>query len=319
MKRDPKRPVFHGLRESPSGTEFVIAFYTRGCLYGACSFCSLPALSAGAENVSEEDVRAQADCALASLSPRDLSRVKRVSVYNSGSVLDQRTLPTGALFHLIEKLGAMPALSLVSLDTRAEFVEPGELDGLKAKLGMAELELSVGYETRDARIRNRTLRKGLSERAFQDFCVLLASKGVRLKAYVILKPDVALSEEKAVLEAVRTLEHLASLGRRLGLRMSAHLNPAYVARGSRLEREFREQGYVPPRLWTVVDALLPCENLGLPIQVGLDTEGLAVEGGTFRNCGLCDGPVRKALEAFSAGQEYAPLKDLSCPCRGWPQ
>ncbi len=315
MPPDPRRPVYHGLRESPSGTELVIAFYTRGCLYGACSFCSLPALSAGALNIGDEDIRAQADFALASLAGRDLARVRRVSVYNSGSVLDQRTLPTPALFHLIEKVAAMPELALVSLDTRAEFVEPQELDGLKARLGRAALELSIGYEARDARMRNRILRKGLSERAFQDLCALLASKGVRLKAYVMVKPDVALSDARAALEAVRTLDHLAATGKRLGLSISAHLNPAYVARGSRLEKEFREQGYVPPRLWTVVDSILPCENLGLPIQVGLDTEGLAVKGGTFHNCGRCDARVRKALEAFSATQDYGPLKELSCPCR----
>ncbi|MBI5244543.1 MAG: hypothetical protein HY922_12825 [Elusimicrobia bacterium] len=162
------------------------------------------------------------------------------------------------------------------------------------------------------------MRKGLSEQTFQKLCALLASKGVRLKAYVMVKPDPSLSERDGIEEAVRTLRHVAATGARLGLAVCAHLNPTYVAKGSRLETEFRSKNYSPPRLWSIVEIILRLEGAGLPIQVGLDTEGLAVRGGTFRNCGLCDEAVRRALTKFSGTQDFSLLKNLSCLCRGRP-
>ena len=312
---DPRRPIDHHVQDTPQGRELVLALYTKGCQYHQCSFCSLPALSAGDAEVGAADIKAQVDHVLDGCPRREVRAIRRVTVYNSGSVLDQRTLPTEALWHLFERLAAFPALAEVSLDTRAEFVEDWELDGLKARLGGRRLTLAVGYETQDERIRNEVLRKGLSENTFQGLARLCSAKGVRLKAYVLVKPDAALSEEQAVAEAVRTLMHLRAMGRRLRLEVEAHLNPTYVARGSALEREFRLKSYQPPRLWSVVDIVSRLEGQGLPIYVGLHTEGLAVRGGTFRNCGRCDRRVRAALRAFSSSQDYSLLRGLSCPCR----
>lgn len=315
MKHDPRRPVEHHVQDTPQGRELVLTLYTKGCQYRRCSFCALPLLSALDEEVSAADIKAQIDFAAAACPEAERAAMRRVTVFNSGSTVDQRTLPTEALWYLFDKLAAFPALAEVCLDTRAEFVEDWELEGIQARLGGRRLTLAVGYETVDERIRNGVLNKGLSEETFQKTAELLAAKGVRLKAYVLVKPDAELSETEAVDEAAATLEHLRATGRRLGLEVEAHLNPTYVARGSRLEEEFRAKEYRPPRLWSVVDIILRMEGKGLPIHVGLRTEGLAVEGGTFRNCGRCDERVAAALRAFSGSQDYGPLKGLDCPCR----
>jgi radical SAM enzyme (TIGR01210 family) len=312
---DPRRPIFYRVQDTPQGRELVLALFTKGCLYRRCSFCALPSLSAGDVAVSAEDIKAQVDLVMRGC-PEKLRRgIRRVTVYNSGSVLDQRTLPTEALWYLFDRLAAFPALAEVSLDTRAEFVEDRELGGLMARVKGRRLTVAVGYETHDERIRNRVLRKGLSERAFQRLAATLAAHGVRLKAYVLIKPEASLSEGRAVAEAVRTLRHLRDTGRRLGLEVEAHLNPTYVARGSALEEEFHLKHYQPPRLWSVVDIISRLEGQGLAIHVGLDTEGLAVRGGTFRNCGRCDRRVRAALRAFSSSQDYGLLRGLNCRCR----
>jgi radical SAM enzyme (TIGR01210 family) len=312
---DPRRPVFHWYRDTPAGTELVFSLYTRGCIYGLCSFCSLPSLSAGKHSISSDEIKAQVDFIVAQYDAEKIACIEKVSVYNSGSVLDQRTLPTDALWHLFERVAAFPRLKLVSLESRAEFVEAWEIEGIKERLQGVELEIAVGYETHDERIRNKVLKKGLGERAFIGLCELLAHRKARLKAYVMVKPDAVLSESEGVDEAVRTLLFLDETGDRLGLRVTAHLNPTYVAKGSLLEKEFNGQGYTPPRLWSVVEILHRVRDRGLPIQIGLETEGLAVEGGSFRNCGRCDDDVREALSSFSMTQDYDSLSKLSCACR----
>ena len=315
---NPREPVFHWYRDTPAGTELVFSLYTKGCIYGACSFCSLPSLSAGRAEIGEDDIKGQVDFVIGRYNPEQLARVEKVSVYNSGSVLDQRTLPTGAIFYLLERVAQFPRLKLVSLESRAEYVEAWELEGLKQRLGKSDLEIAVGYETHDERIRNRVLKKGLSDRKFLELCALCAGLGVRLKAYVMVKPDVSLTEKDAIEEALRTLIFIDEIGDRRGLKVTAHLNPTYVARGSQLEMEFRDQGYEPPRLWSVVEIIQRARHRELPIQVGLETEGLAVEGGTFRNCGKCDEQVRAALRTFSETQNFEAFSGLTCSCKSPP-
>jgi radical SAM enzyme (TIGR01210 family) len=252
---------------------------------------------------------------LAACPAAERGRVRRLAVYNSGSVLDQRTLPKVALWYLCEQTGAFPGLREVCLDTRAEFVTEQGLDDLKKRLKGAQLSLAVGYETQDERIRNHILGKALSEGTFQRTAALLAAQGVRLKAYVMVKPEPAASERDAIEEAVLTLRHLSETGRRLGLQVEVHLSPTFVARGSLLERLFLGRHYSPPTLWSVLEVVSRLEGQGLPIQIGLDAEGLAAEGGTARNCGRCDELVRQALVEFSGTQDYSRLKSLDCACR----
>jgi len=305
------RPLFHWYRKTPFGPELVVCLYTRGCRYRACSFCSLPSVTAGDLQVPYREINTQVDFALGQLSAEELDAVVRVSLFNNGSTLDQETLPTKSLLYFLLKASDLPNLAVVSLETRAEYVEDWELKVLRQILpDRAALEISLGFETFSEKIRNQVLRKGLTEAMFESLLALLSANRCRLKCYVMLKPDVTLTEQEGVEEAVRTIEYLGGMSEKHKVEISVHLNPTYVARGSRLENDFRVKGYRPPDLSGVVEVLLKTESVGLWTYVGLDDEGLAAPGGEFRSELQDRARVIATLERFNATNDYRLLTEL---------
>ncbi len=303
--RDPTEPLFHWYVDSVLGKELVFALYTLPCRYGMCAFCSLPQLSEGGERVTPQDVERQVDHVLSSYERDQLEQVAKVSIYTAASSLDQVCLPTRSLMYLALRVCDLPALRMVSLETRPEYVEDWELQALHAVLGPdVVIEVGIGYETHDPHLRNKVLGKGLSERALRLLMAQLAEHGAHLKAYVMLKPHHTLTERGAIDEAVAGLDHLHGLGQEFGVPTAVHLNPTYMAEGCTLTEELRLHRYEPPELSSVIAVVRAAEALSMPIYLGLDDEGLAVDEGTFRATGLDRARTVAALQAYNRHQDF---------------
>ena len=306
--RDTRRPLFHWYVDCALGKELVIALYTRPCRYGRCAFCALPGLSLGGEAVSAKDIDRQVDHVLGEYTQQQLDAVAKVSIYTASSSLDQECLPTRSLMYLSLKIADLPSLQRVSLETRPEYVEDWELKALRAVLGDdVSVEIGIGYETHDPVLRNQVLGKGLSPEKLVRLVSYLGVNGLDLKAYLMLKPHHSLTEEEGIVEAVNGVEELADLGRRYDVPVSIHLNPTYIAEGCRLTDELVAHGYEPPELTSVIAVVQAAVTRGLPIYVGLDDEGLAIEGGTFQDSGVDRGRTVAALIAFNRHQDFGRM------------
>jgi radical SAM enzyme (TIGR01210 family) len=308
VQRDKTRPLFHWYVDCALGKELVFALYTRPCRYGRCAFCALPSLSLGGETVAARDIERQVDFVLSQYTAEQLDVVSQVSIYTASSSLDQECLPTRSLMYVALKVADLPQLAVLSLETRPEYVEDWELKALGNVLGRgARLEVAIGYETHDPVLRNEVLGKGLAAEELRTLMRLLADNGMTLKAYMMLKPHFSLTEEAGIREALDGLDELAALGAEFGVPISIHLNPTYIAKGCRLTTELVAHAYQPPELTSVITVVLAARQRGLPIYVGLDDEGMAIEGGTFRSTGLSREAAVAALVAFNRHQDHMRL------------
>ncbi len=302
--RDKTRPLFHWYVDCALGKELVFALYTRPCRYGRCAFCALPSMSLGGEAVEAGDIERQVDFVLSSYTSEQLHSLRKVSIYTASSSLDQECLPTRSLVYLALKIADLPGLSLVSLETRPEYVEDWELKALRHVLGASVgLEIGIGYETHDPVLRNEVLGKGLSLEKLRALMQLLAANGATLKAYLMLKPHHSLTERGGIEEALRGLDELAALGAEFRVPTSVHLNPTYIAKGCRLTDELILHRYEPPELSSVIEVVVAARKRGLPIYAGLDDEGMAIEGGTFRATDVDRERSVAALRAFNRHQD----------------
>ncbi len=205
--------------------------------------------------------------------------------------------------YLILKICDFDKLELVSLETRPEYVEDWELKTLKHVLGNnVKLEVGIGYETYDPGLRNKVLKKGLSIESLRRLMQMLSDNDSVLKAYLMLKPHYSLSEEEGVVEAINGLKELASLGDEFKVEVSAHINPTYIAEGCGLTDEMIKFGYQPPELCSLIEVLIAADKLHMPVYAGLDDEGVAIEGGTFRHKELDKDKAVKALQDFNRHQ-----------------
>ncbi|HOU91592.1 MAG TPA: hypothetical protein PLU22_11145 [Polyangiaceae bacterium] len=311
---DPARPVDRWFQRSTDGLVLFVIFYTQACRWSTCTGCNLPSV-ASPTHVPYPAIARQIDHLLADAEVvAAKASIAKVIVSNNGSVLDEQTFPTTALMYLLARLNLeLPAMRVLGLETRAEYVDVVELEilarAMRERAVPAVLELAVGFEAFDETIRNRIFLKGLSLRTFEELVDRIRHPGFRLKCYFMQKPVAALSDAEAVADVCAGIDYLHGVAERSQVAMNLHLNPTFVARGTPLEVEFLAGRYTPPRLRDVVRAVLHGEGKALSIFVGLNDEGMAVPGGSFLRDG--DAPIVAALEAFNQTQDYGELARAS--------
>lgn len=309
-EQDPTRLVNWWFQDAPEGLVLFAVFYSLACRWNRCQACNLPATSS-LTPVGWRDLVRQVDRLLAEDAVRTrLPDIRKVIASNNGSLLDQVTFPTTALMYLLARLNIdLPAMRMLSIETRPEYVDWEELEllsrALRDREPPADLEVAVGFEAFDDRIRNEVFGKGLTLDVFERLVEMVGRHGYGLKCYFMLKPVVGLTDDEAVADVHRALDYLDGLARRHGARMNLHLNPTYVAGGTPLEVAFRAGSYRPPSLADVARAARHARGKKLTVFLGLYDEGLAVPGGSFLEPG--DEPVVARLEQFNRTQDFALL------------
>lgn len=315
---DRSLPAEMWFQHSQEGLILFLVFYTQACRWSRCLSCNLPSkMSRG--HVDYKALMAQIDHVFSD--PQVSARrdsICKVIVSNNGSVLDQATFSSTALVYLLANLNLhFPNLAAVSVETRPEYVDVPELEFVARVLAEADtptdLEISIGFEAFDERIRNEVFDKGLSLEAFERLVGKLAPHGFRLKCYFMQKPVPDMTDAEAVGDIQNGIEYLGRIASEHGIAINMHLSPTYVASGTMLEAAFRQNRYRPPLLRDVAAAARHARGKLISVFIGLSTEGLAVDGGSPIREG--DQGLVDRLEQFNRTQDY-DLLDHICGVGG---
>jgi len=308
---NPQLPADHWFQNPPEGLTLFLVLYTRACRWARCLGCSLPSLESKFD-IPFNDIMKQVDYTFDFLLSREQKdNLKKIILSNNGSVLDEATFSTTALLYFIAKMNmSCPYISLLTLETRPEYVDLAELEVLHRALQegqtAANLELAVGFEAYDEKIRNDYFRKGLSREVFEAMVEKIAKYGFKLKTYFMLKPVPGFSDEEAIVDIVNGVDYLDTLAKKYNIEINMHLNPTYVSRGTGLETEFRKGNYEPPMLESVLKAARSAERKQISLYVGLNDEGLSVPGGSFIREG--DEELLEKLQNFNHTSDFSFLK-----------
>ncbi|GAA3580583.1 hypothetical protein [Kribbella ginsengisoli] len=297
-------PIYVGNRRFLGRRDLVISFYTQKCQF-SCSYCALP-LASSNEPVAATDLNAQIDFVFASKTDL-LGRLEQLSFGNEGSALDPRRFHRESLHRLLDYSTSIRRLAVLSIETRPEYVKGDVLEDILGRTNATSVEVTVGFETQDDRIRREVLRKNISRRVMEERIRLLGDLGVGLTAYVMLKPAPGMTEEDGVREAVSTIEYLAALCDRAKVPFTAYLNPTYIAEGSLLARTRVRELYTPPKIQSVFKVLLASHRMGVPTYVGLWSEGLAGPAGDYRTYPDYDPQLRNAILEFGRTDDFGHL------------
>jgi radical SAM enzyme (TIGR01210 family) len=309
----PHQPAQSWFQESIEGMILFVVFYTQACRWSRCLGCNLPSLSSlqpvGYRQLIDQIDHLFADSQVASR----YDEIRKLIVSNNGSVLDQATFSSTALIYLMARINLnLRHLSVLCLETRLEYVDLAELEFLARAAAEGDtataIELAIGFEAFDDRIRNEVFMKGFELAAFERFIADVATYGFRVKTYLMQKPVPGLSDDAAIADIHRAIDYLADLAARYDVTINLHLNPTYVAAGTALAREFARGNYTPPLLADVARAALHARGKGLGVFLGLFDEGLAVPGGSFLRSG--DGALVATLERFNQTQDFQILSAL---------
>lgn len=312
-KHDRNIPAQIWFQNSHEGLIFFIVFYTQACRWSRCLSCNLPSLSSRF-HVDYRALMAQVDWIFNN--PRVIGKkkkIRKVIISNNGSVLDEETFSSTALIYLIAKLNLhFSNLSILSIETRLEYVEVEELEFLARALKEGdtptELEFAVGFEAFDDTIRNSIFNKGLNLKKFESFVKKIAAYNFRLKCYFMQKPVPGMSDEEAINDIKNAVNYLSGIALEFNIKINIHLNPTFVAFGTALERSFKEGKYAPVNLIDVAKAALSARGKNVSLFIGLYDEGLAVKKGSFRKQG--DKKLVAELERFNKTQDFDILSSI---------
>ncbi|MBS3087946.1 hypothetical protein J4226_05110 [Candidatus Pacearchaeota archaeon] len=293
-----------------------------------CNHCRLPSYSVG-RVVSEGSLVAQIDYAFEKFGDSfEALGIKTISMYNGGSAFNQKEIPRGALFYLFSEavrhrdIGVFPNLKKVSVESREVFVEPNLLRKSVEVLDGLTLEVALGYESSDERVRNGDYdnslgRIGLNKKIdvldFERAVGCISDALAEVKFYVMMGAVPWLSRREMVDDVLNTVDYLHGLSKSCGMPTFIHLNPMYVAKGSALYGPWKEaysNGKNLPNGFDVVTALEKIDScvvrLGsdkVGFYLGLDSEGLGCkEFGEF-----CDEDFKKAFVNFNKTQDLESL------------
>ncbi|MBI2450272.1 MAG: hypothetical protein HYV47_01905 [Candidatus Nealsonbacteria bacterium] len=307
---DETKPAQIWFENSQEGLTLFVVLYTLACRWQKCVSCNLPSLCSS-RHIGFESLMKQIDNLYAdSEILRQREEIKKVILSNNGSVLDEKTFSSTALMYFLAKTNMLlPNLAVFSLETRPEFVDVAELEflsrALKEGKTPTDLEIAVGFEAFNDRIRNEVFNKGLTLKVFEDFVEKVAKYHYRLKCYFMQKPVAGISDEEAIQDIKKGIDYLSAIASRFNLPVNMHLNPTFVARGTFLEEAFLRGEYQPPKLADVIQAVKHAQGKGISIYVSLFDEGLASPGGSFIRQG--DEELVKKLEEFNSTQDFSFL------------
>ncbi|MCU0664031.1 MAG: hypothetical protein MUC50_17095 [Myxococcota bacterium] len=295
-------------------TRLVFIFRAIGCAWArrperGCTNCGFLSLTTRGAPVPFEDLIAQFESVFADSDA--IAGIGEIDIFNSGSFFSEEEIPAAVREHVFDRLGTTAALRVL-VESRPEHLREDRVRDAVARVGANRLEIGIGLESSDDRVREALVHKGFSREEFERAVAVLGATGARLLAYVLLKP-LGLTEQQAVDDAVASSRYVFEVARRSGVAARVALQPTFVAPGSVLEEHFRRSAYTPPSLWSVLDAARRIHAMG-ELSIGASDEGLEPARAPA-GCPRCTEKLRAAIRDYNQTRDLSRL-ELACACRG---
>lgn len=292
------KPIYVGERNFLGFYDLVVSIYSEKCRNN-CSFCSLGKMSSD-HKLDPKILMEQIDYIFLTYQDR-LDTFQQLSIGNEGSILNQDLFYYESMNYLFLQLKRMNNLQVLSLESRAEYIDHSMLQKMNDKLDGINLDVTVGFETQNDIIRNDILRKKLSKSVFENRVEILGALGIRLTCYVMLKPSPYMSEEEGVTEVIETAKYLKRVCEYYHTELIIYLNPTYISAGTDLSEQMVNSGYTPPTLESIKKAIIAVSKFKIPIYTGLSSESKALRD--WRSNGSFNKVDLRSIRSFNVSQD----------------
>ncbi|MDP2983080.1 MAG: hypothetical protein Q8O92_07110 [Candidatus Latescibacter sp.] len=243
---DIRTGYIHGL----PAERLVITLRSPGCTWvncgGGCSMCGHYAGTTRGEMPSAAEFLAQFRSEIARY---DLSRIRIISLYNSGSVLNPGELPPEALRNILREIRNFPSVQKIILESRAEYVFENLIGDLRNVLGPGKsLSIAIGLETADDEKRNLCINKGCTRDEIGR-AVEKAKPFAEIQIYILLGIPF-LTEAEAVEDSICSIRCARDLGAD-----EIHIEPLTIQRYTLTELLCRRGLFRLPSLYSLYEVL----------------------------------------------------------------
>lgn len=230
-----------------------------------------------------------------------------LSLYNDGSFFAPREIPRNVQVEIARLVAAAGVKRLV-VESLPQFVTERALTPFVQALGEVRLEIGIGLQSADALVRETLVNTRISQVSFERALMVMAGLGVDPKIYLMVKPPF-LTDGEAVTDVVQSVDYLTGLGVQ-----GMTLCPTRVSRNTVAWELWQAGQYVPPNLWTVVEAIRRVhERLAVRVAC-VNLRGTDFESVFPDACAVCADRVVDALMRFGETGEADDLPE-DCACK----
>ncbi|GAB4318191.1 MAG: archaeosine biosynthesis radical SAM protein RaSEA [Promethearchaeota archaeon] len=247
------------------GKSHALVLGTKGCRWalgpsGGCFMCGYSADVPASPPSPDELLEAfRRDWAGRVKAVREEGTPVAIKIYTSGSFLDPQEVPPRVADEILSLVLSEADAWEVVVETRAEHVNEEVISrlaslvadaGFNPQPGHPRLELGVGLESADDRVREACVNKGLDWGTFEAAARTCRKVGLGVKCYLLFKPPF-LDEAKAIDDLASSVVKAAELGV-----TTVSVNPTSVHRATVVEWLYSRGAYRPGWVLSLLAALL---------------------------------------------------------------
>lgn len=229
-----------------------------------------------------------------------------LSLYNDGSFFAPREIPRETQVAIAQLVSAAGVDRLI-VESLPQFITPAALRPFVEALGDVHLEVGIGLQSADDLVRETLVNTRISRIAFERAIATMHELKVTPKIYLMLKPPF-LTDEEAVTDVVDSVDYVQSLGVD-----GVTLCPTRVARNTVVWQLWESGRFVPPNLWTIVEAVRRIHEV-MPVRIaGVNLGQADFDSVVSQSCPKCADRVVRGLLTYSESGDLGHLPE-SCDC-----
>ena len=235
----------------------------------------------------------------------DFYKYPTLCLYTPGSFFDYEEIPNVLRIKLFSLISKEYRIKKLILETRPEFVYREEILELRKILPDLDIEVGIGLDTINDRVRSLCLNKGFNLKTYKMACNILRDHGINILSYIVIKPPF-LNEKESIDDAIESSKKAFELGS-----SAVSLEPLSVQKFTLVGNLYKLGLYHPPWLWSVIEIAKAVSKYGETRigQFSYPPPLLVPE-----NCKKCTILVSEKIKEFNNTGNIEVFENLDCDC-----
>jgi len=235
----------------------VIGIPTRGCgyarsRYGGCSVCGHNASMLWRKSMDLQEILQDFEESLESLVD---SRPTTICAYTSGSFLDQNELSLEGQEEIMRRIGALPYVDTVAIESLPYFVNRKKLELLRSHLGSRKIVIGMGLDSSSDLVRRLCFQRHIGIKDYMEAVRVCNEFEVESVSYLVYGNPL-LSKSICVMDTAQSLHDVFDLGFSI-----ASIEPVAI-QPKTIQYAFAKAGlFKIPSIWDLYSLLRSYRNL----------------------------------------------------------
>lgn len=227
-------------------------------------------------------------------------------LYTPGSFFDDDEISPELRIQILEIISKDKSIKRLAVESRPDYITEEKIGEVREILPNMEIEVGLGLDSADDRIRNILINKGFNFESYVKACDILNRFEITRVTYVLVKPPF-LTESEAIIDAIDSAKKAFELGSSV-----VSFEPMSVQENTVVYQLYRDGLYRPPWLWSVIEIVNEVDALG-ETRIGQFLYPVPICAAS--NCTKCTFEVVQRISQFNKLGNLKVFDDVKCDCQ----